>query len=242
MKNWIKGIIFAILACAAVYLIPCFVLWNRFLDLPNTQSVPLITDYSLKDEKTYKLEKTNLEVSVPTYYTRCQEIKEFSAYVCDSREKNKQLLIIYQPFNQVADKIMPGFSETYDDLMDNFYDAELPFPISLTHEFPNDIFEGMKEIYTKDKNDYNFWDPNESLYLYHCLTARIEAEKKASVTVHSMYERDNVRAIVATNKNEPGTYVALIIPNSNTGNIYAIIIQTSDPNDITKILNTYEFK
>lgn len=244
MNKWMKGIIItlaAVVACAGLYLTTCFVLWNLLSEMPSGHSVPLITDYSLTDEKTYKIEKGSIEISIPTYYTSCQEVKEVSSYVCDAHLKNKQLLIIYAPFNQVADKIMPGFSQTYDETMAEFKNENLPFPLSLTHTFPDDLFGVMKEVYQLDKSNYNFWNLNDALYLYYCYGAKIGIEQEG-LHIHSMYERGNVRAITIEDPEEPGTYVVMIFPNSGTGNMYAMIIQTSDTNDITKLLNTYEFK
>ena len=225
MNKVVKGILIAVLACAAIYFVPRIVL----------------DDHSLKDEKTYKVEKENVVVHIPTYYNNCQEVKELSSFVCDAHTKNKQLLIIYRPFNEVADKIMPGYSQAYKKVLAEFESSSLPFPISLTYQTPDDLYDAMKMVYAADKSDYNFWNFSESLYLHYALAIREEVEKE-SMIIHALYERDNIRAIVAEDPTSPGTYAVLIVPDSSTGNIYAMVIKTSDMDDITKLLNTYEFK
>ncbi|MBE5880941.1 MAG: hypothetical protein E7289_01330 [Lachnospiraceae bacterium] len=241
MNKVVKGILIAVLACAAIYFVPRIVLSTLISNFPERKTVVFLDDHSLKDEKTYKVEKENIVVHIPTYYNNCQEVKELSSFVCDAHVKNKQLLVIYRPFDDVADKIMPGYSKEYRQALAKFENSSLPFPLSITHKTPDDLFEVMKVVYSADKNDFNFWNLSESLYLHHLLTAREEAEKE-SMIIHALYERDNIRAIVAEDSTSPGTYAVLIVPDSSTGNIYAMVIKTSDMDDITKLLNTYEFK
>jgi len=242
MNKVIKKLIIAFFVCVALFFIPRIILQQQISAFPDREPVRQITDYSLKDAETYKVEKGNVIVHIPTYYNNCQDVKELSSYICDAHIKNKQLMVVYRPFSDVADKIIPGNSEQYREALEQYENYELPFPVSLVHEPPSNIYDAVKETYLADKNDYNFWNLRESIYLHYLLSTREECEK-TGFGYHSIYKRDDICAFVVEDPQNPGSYAVMILPEyTSIKNLYIMMIQTSDTDDITKILNTYEFK
>lgn len=239
MKKFLKVLVTVLLVIAAVYFIPRIVMWSRISTLPVTASAEYITDFTLADENTYEISEGNITMQIPTYYASTK-VNDYSMIVCDGGLKNRQLVIIYQPFAPVANQIMPGYADKFNEATDKFEESKPGYPWTLLFDVPTDIFEAIRNMYLADKSDYNFWSLTDALELEYYLKLRQDAFD-LNLNIHGIYERDDIRAIIAEDPESPGTYVAMIIPENNPKNSYAFVIQTSDTDDIIKLLNTFEF-
>lgn len=238
MKNILKVVGIVLLGIAAAYLIPCIVMWNQIKQTPDVTPAKYLTDYTLVDEKTYEISEGDITMRIPTYYASTN-VRDYYSVVCDGHLKNRNLLIIYKPLGPVMEKIMPGSGQEYIKRIQEFNNTKPGYPVSLFYDVPDDIFEAVKRVYLADKSDFNFWNPISAFELKYYLDARAKLDERGKFT--AIYERDDVRAVVAEYPDEPGSYVVLVIPRKNPNNIYGFILETPDMDDVTKLLNNFEF-
>ncbi|MBQ8198091.1 MAG: hypothetical protein IJZ76_01525 [Lachnospiraceae bacterium] len=238
MKTFLKVIAIVLAVAAAIFFIPRFILQNGIKNMPDAKPAVDISDLSLQEESTYEYEQGDVIVQLPTYY-KIREVRELSSIVCEAHTKNKELILIYEPFEQVADKIMPGFSDEYKKLMAEYEAAKPPFPLNTLVEEEYDLFNVIWGIYSADKNDYNFWNLTDTMMLGYRLTARMEADK-TGMSFNYFYQRDDICAMVCEDPDAPGTYVVLVFQRGHYDNVFAFILKTNDVDDITKLLNGYK--
>ena len=238
MKKFLTITAIILASIATAYFIVLFSLQSGIRNMPDTKRAVDITDLSLQEESTYKYEKGDIIIQLPTYY-KIREIKDLSGIVCDAHTKNKELIVIYEPFEQVAEKIMPGFSNEYQQMLNEYEAAKPPFPLNVMYEEEYDLFNIIWGIYSADKSDYKFWNIPDTMMLGYRLSARQQADK-SGMTFSYFYQREDICAMVCEDAQTPGTYVVLIFQRGHYDNVFAFILQTNDVNDITKLLNGYE--
>lgn len=238
MKKVLKGIAIALLVIAALFFVPRIVMWYRITNLPATPSAKNITDFSLADEDTYEISEGNVTVQIPTYYASTN-MRDYSMVMCDGHLKNRRLIIIYQPFSSVADQIVPGYSQKFNESLRKYEEEKPKYPWTLLFDVPEDVFDAITCVFLASKDDYNFWDFTGAIELEYYLRLRQDVIDE-NLAIDAIYERDNIRAIIAEDPNSAGTYVAMIIPKNNAENTHAFVIETPDPDDVIKLLNTYE--
>jgi len=241
MNKFLKALLITLAVIACVVFIPPMVLKSRIDSLDNSKKAQNITDTSLSFESTYEIKEGDITVQVPTYYASTK-LSDYSSVMCISQQEQKELMMIYYPFGPVADTIMPGYSDQLDKMFDEYEEAKPGPPWNTFVEVPEDVFEAMREVYLADKNTFDFWNFKHSLSLYYYLDARQRIESAQSdFEFYGIYERDAIRAIVLKSTSEKNTYISMIFPKNDPEDIFAFIIMTNDADDITKLLNTYEF-
>ncbi len=240
MKKFFKVLIITLLSIASLYLIGCIIMWYKFTNLLPTNKSVYITDSTLAYESTYEISEGNITMQIPTYYTSTN-MRDYSAMLCHAKEKNRELIIFYDHFNYVADKLIPGFSNKYLSMIGKYQTADPEFPFNLFFDVSDDFFDVLKSTLLADRNDYNFWNLKSSMELYYYLKLR-EHTLETNLNICYLYERDEIRAFVNKNLDTPNMYIVMIIPNNNLRNPYCFSVQTPDPEDVIKLLNTFEFK
>nr|MBQ8253414.1 hypothetical protein [Lachnospiraceae bacterium] len=238
MKTFLKVTVIVLIGIAAVFFIPRFAVQYGIQNMPDTKPAIDITDLSMQEESTFEYEQGDVIVQLPTYY-KIMEAKDLSSIVCSAPSENKELILVYKPFEQVAEKVMPGFSQEYNQLLAEYEAAKPPFPLNTMYKEEYDLFNVIRSVYFADKKDCNFWNFTEMMMLGYRLSARMEADK-TGVSFKYFYERDDICAMVCEDSQAPGTYVTLIFQKGYYDNLFAFILKTDDINDITKLLNGYE--
>lgn len=239
MKNFLKVLGIVILVAAGIYFIPRLLLMNNISNMDAGTLCPDITDTSLAFDSSYEIAEGNISVKVPTYYVNTK-VNDYSSVYCVAQQQNKEIILVYYPFFPVADTLLEGSSKEFYDMFDSFENATPKFPLNLLYEMPDDVFGVIRNVCLADKNDFNFWNLKESYTLYFNLWLRDYADDE-EFEYAGIYERDDIRAFVMKSKQEPDVYVVGIMPDGDEKNMYAFIIKTNDIDDITKILNTYEY-
>ena len=241
MNKFVKALLITLAVIACIVLIPPMILKSRIDGLADTKKAENITDTSLAFESTYEIKEGDITMQVPTYYASTK-LSKFSAVMCASQQQQKELMIIYYPFGPVADTIMPGYSDQLDRMFDEYENAKPGPPWNMFVEVPEDVFEVMREVCLADKNTFDFWNFKHSLSLYYYLAARQHvAETQSDFSFSGIYERDDIRAVSVQDLTNKDTYVVMIFPKNDPETIYAFVISTKDMDDITKLLNTFDY-
>ncbi len=239
MKKFLKVFGIVIIIAAGIYFIPRLILMAGISKMEAGPLCPDITDTSLTFDSSYEISEGNITVEVPTYFASTK-VNDYSSVYCMAQQQNKELILVYYPFFPVADTLLPGSSKDFYNMFDQFEEATPGYPVNLFYDMPDDVFGVIRNVCLADKNDFNFWNLKESFTLYFNLWLREHAVDE-DFEYAGIYEHEDIRAFVVGSKQDPGLYVVGIMPDGDEENMYAFIIQTNDIDDITKLLNTYEF-
>ncbi len=239
MKKFLKVLGIVIVIVAGIYFIPRLVLMSAISKMDDGPLCPNITDTSLTFDSSYEIAEGNISVKVPTYYVNTK-VNDYSSVYCMAQQQNKELILVYYPFFPVADTLLEGASKDFYNMFDTFEEATPEFPLNLLYDMPDDVFGVIRNVCLADKKDFNFWNLKDSFTLCFNLWLR-DSTLDEDFQYVGIYEREDIRAFVMGSKQEPDVYVVGIMPDGDEKNMYAFIIKTNDIDDITKILNTYEY-
>lgn len=235
MKKWIIRILIVIVLGAASFLAPRFLVQKLLFDTSNTAPAEYVTDYSLVDEKTFTIEKDDFSVKLPTYYTKQTDQPNLSAIACSAPSENKKILLFYRPLLSVMGKFDRNASQEFFADMEESTQTFQTLLGALGYEQPTSYFEVIKLIALADKNDYNFWKLKDSTITAYYLVVRDEID----MNLVYFYERDNIVAYVY--KNGENAYGVDLANKFYPDDIYGFILNTDDPEDVIRILNSFEF-
>lgn len=135
-----------------------------------------------------------------------------SAIPCSAPAENKKILLFYRPVLSVIDKFDSNSSQQYFTAMEESTQAFQTLLGALGYEQPDSYFEVLKLIALADETDIDF------VYFY---------------------ERDNIMAYVY--KDGEGVYGVDLVNKFYPEDIYGFVLNTDDPEDAIRILNSFEF-
>ncbi len=242
MKKLLKVLGITLLAVVAIivsYIVLCGSVANEISKLPNTTPAQFVTDFTLLEENSYEISEGDISMRIPTRYATTN-LRDYYLIAGESKEKDT-ILIYYKSMRYVCDTL--GMQQDFADYMEaiNYFEENKPgYPVNLIFDVPEDLFEIYKKVGTADKHNYKFWNLASALETSYYLSARQEMEH-LGLNIHAIYERDDVRAIVATTPEVDDYYVVMLLPKTNAENIYLFGAQTSDLDEIIKMLNTFEY-
>ena len=235
MKKWIIGIAIVVILGAAVFFVPRFAVQKMVSAIPSTPSAEYVTDFTLADEKTFTIEKDEFSVKLPTYYTEQTDQANLSAIACSAPAENKKILLFYRPVLSVIDKFDSNSSQQYFTAMEESTQAFQTLLGALGYEQPDSYFEVLKLIALADESDYNFWKLKDTTVTAYYLALRNETD----IDFVYFYERDNIMAYVY--KDGEGVYGVDLVNKFYSEDIYGFVLNTDDPEDAIRILNSFEF-
>ena len=235
MKKWIIGIIIAVILGAAVFFLPRLAVQKMVSAIPVTPPAQNVTDFTLTDEKTFTIEKDEFSVKLPTYYTEQSDQANLSAIACSAPSENKKILLFYRPILSVVNKFDSNASQEYFTAMEESTQGFQTLLGALGYEQPDSYFEVLKLIALADEKDYNFWKLKDTAITAYYLALRSETD----IDFVYFYERGNIMAYVY--KDGEGVYGVDMVNKHYPEDIYGFILNTDDPDDAIRILNSFEF-
>lgn len=235
MKKWIIGIVVVLVLGATIFFAPRLVVQNLISSIPSTTPAQNVTDFSARDEKTYTIEKDDFSVEIPTYYTEKSDQPTLSAIACSAPKENKKILLFYRPLFSVMERFESGSSQQYFDAMSESTETFQKLLGALGYEQPDSYFEVVKLIALADEKDCSFWNYKDTTITAYYLALRSEVD----IDFVYFYERDNIMAYVY--KDGEGVYGVDMVNTFDDDNVYGFVINTDDPEDIIRILNSFEF-
>lgn len=235
MKKWIIGITTVLVIGAVIFFAPRYMVQKMINEIPVTPPAEYVTDFSTVDEKTYTIEKDAFSVNIPTYYTEKTDQKNLSAIACSAPTENKKILLFYRPLLSVIGKFDTNSSQEYFSAMEESTQYFQELLGTLGYEQPDSYFEVLKLIALADEKDYDFWKLKDSTITAYYLALRSEVD----IDFVYFYERDNIMAYVY--KNGKGVYGVDMVNTFDHNEVYGFVINTDDPTDIIRILNSFKF-
>lgn len=243
MKKFLKtlGIIAIVLVCiAGVYLFACGSLISEISTTPVSAPAQFVTDFTLLEEDSYEVSAGDISMRIPTHYVTTN-VKDYYIIAGESKTTKGALVIYYKPVNHVAQKLnLNAEFKEYTDALALMEEKKPGYPANLLFDVPDDFFELAKKIATANKNNIQFWNLASALETSYYLDAR-QRLTDTGIDINAIYERDNVRAAVFNSPELDDYYMVMLIPKYNPENFYLFGVETSDLNEIIKMLNTFEY-
>lgn len=244
MKKFLKvlGILVLVLiGIVALYIVACGCVASGISDHPQTTPAQYITDFSLLEENSYEISEGDISMKIPTKYATTN-LREYSMILGESSSPKCSILISYKPLQHVAGKLgMENESKEYLDAINSFEETKPGYPLNLFFDIPDDIFELYKKISTADKNNFEFWNLASALETSYYLGTR-QSLKDKGLNFYAIYERDDVRAVICNNLEIDNRYLVMLYKKNLSNDIYLLEVETSDLDEVIKMLNTFEFK
>lgn len=243
MKKFLKvlGIIGIVFVCiAGLYLFACGSLLSEISDTPDSAPAQFVTDFTLLEEDSYEISEGDISMRIPTHYATTN-VRDYYMIAGESRSTKGTLAIYYKPVNHVAKKLhLDAEFKEYTDALALMEEHKPGYPANLLFDVPEDLFQLLKKVATANKNNYQFWNLASALETSYYLDAREELIQ-TGINIHAIYERDNVRAAVFNSPELDNLYMVMLIPKYDPKNFYLFGVETSDLNEIIKMLNTFEY-
>ena len=242
MKKFLKtlGIIAIVLVCiAGVYLFACGSLISEISTTPVSAPAQFVTDFTLLEEDSYEVSAGDISMRIPTHYVTTN-VKDYYIIAGESKTTKGALAIYYKPVNHVAQKLnLNAEFKEYTDALALLEEHKPGYPANLLFDVPEDMFQLLKKVATANKNNVQFWNLASALETSYYLDVR-QNLNDAGFDIHAIYERDNVRAVVFDSP-ELDVHMVMLIPKYDPENFYFFGVETSDLNEIIKMLNTFEY-
>ena len=241
MKKLLKtlGIIALVfVGIAALYIYACGSVVSGISDYPQTTPAQYITDFTLLEENSYEISEGDISMKIPTSYVTTN-LRDYYLILGESKSTKRTLGIFYKPLQNVSSKMgIENEYKKYSDIMTSIEEDKPGYPINLFFDIPDDIFEVCKKVSTTDKNNFKFWNLASALETAYYLGTR-EMLMDKGFNICAIYERDNVRAIVMNIENQ---YAVMLFRKNSANDTYFFVVETTDFDEIIKMLNTFEYK
>lgn len=244
MKNFLKtvGILALVLiGIIALYIVACGSVVAEISAFPQTSPAQYITDFTLLEEKSYEISEGDISMKIPTSYATTN-LRDYYMIFGESKSTKSTICVYYKPLQHVAGKL--GLENEFKEYLDaiKLLEEDKPdYPINLFFDIPDDIFELYKKVSTADKNNFKFWNLASALETSYYLGTR-QTLQDNGINIFAIYERDNVRATIFNNSELENYYIVMLHKNNLANDTYLFAVETTELDEIIKILNSFEYK